>query len=54
MAMDLHDILSGVSLWRLHQDNEDFVNGGPLLRVDDLPIIELMGDQIGMVFLRLK
>jgi hypothetical protein len=54
MAMDFHDILSGVSLWRLHQNNEDFVNGSPLLRVDDLSIIEMMGNQIGMVFLRLK
>ena len=54
MTMDLHNILTGVSLWRLHQNNEDFVNGGLLLRVDDLPIIEMVGNQRGIFSLRLK
>ena len=52
--MDLNDILSGISLWSLHQDNEDFVNGSLVLRINNLPIMELMGNQVGMVFLRLK
>lgn len=50
MAMDLHDIFPGVCLWRFHQNDEDFINGMTALRIDDLSVMEMMGNKIGLVF----
>ncbi len=54
MTVNLRDILSGICLWSLHQDDQNFINKLTCVRVDDLAVMEMMRDKAGLVFFGFK
>src|SRR4030042_3046058 len=54
MTVALHNMFSGISLWRFHQNDQHFINRISTLIVNDFPIMKLMGNKPELVFLGLK
>ena len=52
--MDLHNIFAGIGLRRFHQDKEDLIDRIAGGRIDDLPVMEMMGNKMGMASFGLK
>ena len=52
--MNLQYVFTGISLWSLHKDKEDFINGVTFLRVDDISVMEMVGYELEWLTLWLK
>ena len=52
--MNLQYVFTGISLWSLHQNKKDFINGITFLRVDDFSIMEMVGYELKWLTLWLK
>ena len=47
MALYLDSILPGVSSRRLHQDDEDLIDSFACPGIDDLTVMEVVGNKLG-------